>query len=228
MDADLSQYRLIVAPMLYLYRGSIAEKLKQFVENGGTLVGTYWSGIVNDTDLCYLGKTPGDGMSDVFGLVIEETDALYDGQKNFMVTSNDFMLQKSYEVTELCDVVHLNGAKALAVYGDDYYKGSPAFTLNHYGKGRAYYIAARLESSFYRSFYSFLADKLKLSRALAIDLPYGVTAHRRTGEQDLVFVENYNDSEASMVLPSEMRDVMTGEPVSKLTLPPFGVRILTE
>ena len=60
------------------------------------------------------------------------------------------------------------------------------------------------------------------------DRPYGVTAHRRTGEQDLVFVENYNDSEASMVLPSEMRDVMTGEPVSKLTLPPFEVRILTE
>ena len=38
-------------------------------------------GVVNDTDLCYLGKTPGDGMSDVFGIVAEEIDALYDGQK---------------------------------------------------------------------------------------------------------------------------------------------------
>ena len=42
MDADLSGYRLVIAPMLYLYRSGIAEKLKRFVENGGTLVGTYW------------------------------------------------------------------------------------------------------------------------------------------------------------------------------------------
>lgn len=228
MDADLSRYRLIIAPMLYLYRGGIAEKLKAFVENGGTLVGTYWSGVVDDTDLCYLGKTPGDGMSDVFGIVTEETDALYDGQKNFMVTSNDFMLQKSYEVTELCDVIRLNGAKALAVYGDDYYKGTPAFTLNHYGKGRAYYIAARLESSFYRTFYSFLTGKLGLHRALDTELPYGVTAHRRTGEQDVVFVENYNDSEAVVELPKKMQDIIHEETVSQLVLPPFGVRILTD
>ena len=65
--------------MLYLYRANIAEKMKKFVELGGTLVGTYWSGIVNDTDLCYLGGMPGGGMAEVFGLRSEEIDALYDG-----------------------------------------------------------------------------------------------------------------------------------------------------
>ena len=49
--------------MLYLYRANIAEKMKKFVELCGTLVGTYWSGIVNDTDLCYLGGMPGGGMA---------------------------------------------------------------------------------------------------------------------------------------------------------------------
>lgn len=59
MEKELSGYQLVVAPMLYLYRANIAEKMKKFVELGGTLVGTYWSGIVNDTDLCYLGGMPG-------------------------------------------------------------------------------------------------------------------------------------------------------------------------
>ena len=63
MEKELSGYQLVVAPMLYLYRANIAEKMKKFVELGGTLVGTYWSGIVNDTDLCYLGGMPGGGMA---------------------------------------------------------------------------------------------------------------------------------------------------------------------
>ena len=63
MEKELSGYQLVVAPMLYLYRANIAEKMKKFVELGSTLVGTYWSGIVNDTDLCYLGGMPGGGMA---------------------------------------------------------------------------------------------------------------------------------------------------------------------
>ena len=43
------------------------EKVRTFVENGGTLVTTYWSGIVDDTDLCKMGGLPGD-MMDVFGV----------------------------------------------------------------------------------------------------------------------------------------------------------------
>ncbi|MEG1426166.1 MAG: beta-galactosidase, partial [Oscillospiraceae bacterium] len=62
MDADFSGYKIVVAPMLYMFRSGIEKKLRSFVENGGTLVSTYSSGIVNDTDLCYLGGWPGEMM----------------------------------------------------------------------------------------------------------------------------------------------------------------------
>ena len=65
-ESDFTPYKLIAAPMLYMYRAGVAEKLRAFVENGGTLVTTYWSGVVNDTDLCFLGGFPGDGMNQYF------------------------------------------------------------------------------------------------------------------------------------------------------------------
>lgn len=54
MEQSLDSYKLVVAPMLYMFRSGIETKLRTFVENGGILIMTYWSGIVNETDLCYL------------------------------------------------------------------------------------------------------------------------------------------------------------------------------
>src|SRR5699024_6281745 len=55
VEQPLDGYRLVVVPMLYMFRAGIEERLRQFVQNGGTLVMTYWSGIVNESDLCHLG-----------------------------------------------------------------------------------------------------------------------------------------------------------------------------
>ena len=74
-EADFTPYKLVVAPMLYLLRAGIAGKLASFVEKGGILVGTYWTGIVDENDLCYLGGVPGEGLDKVFGLQETEIDA---------------------------------------------------------------------------------------------------------------------------------------------------------
>lgn len=41
-----------------MLRGSFAERLMKFVENGGVAVVTYFCGMASETDLCYLGETP--------------------------------------------------------------------------------------------------------------------------------------------------------------------------
>src|SRR5699024_10323403 len=38
MDSDFSQYKVVVAPMLYMVRSSVGEKVEQFVKNGGTFI----------------------------------------------------------------------------------------------------------------------------------------------------------------------------------------------
>ena len=54
--------------MVYLLRDGFAQKVRRFVEAGGTVAATYWTGIVNSTDLCWLGGMPGDGLMELFGL----------------------------------------------------------------------------------------------------------------------------------------------------------------
>jgi beta-galactosidase len=197
MSCDFSGYKLVIAPMLYMYRERIAEKLRTFVSGGGTLVGTYWSGIVDENDLCFLGGVPG-GLTDVFGLRAEEIDALWDGETNELEWSKGV----SFKLHELCERVVPNGAETLATYRHDFYKGEPALLYNKYGSGDAYYLAARPEPAFYRSFYDGVCKRAGITGCINADLPEGVTANVREGQNGLriIFLQNFNDAVVNVPL----------------------------
>ncbi len=73
-DVDLTPYQLVIAPMLYMVRDGFAGRAEAFVANGGHLVTTYWTGIVNESDLCYLGGFPGP-LRNLLGISAEEMTA---------------------------------------------------------------------------------------------------------------------------------------------------------
>jgi beta-galactosidase len=50
---------------------------------GGHLVTTYWTGVVNETDLCHLGGFPGP-LRKLLGIWAEEIDCLDDGERNLV------------------------------------------------------------------------------------------------------------------------------------------------
>mgnify|MGYP002562992277 CR=1 FL=1 len=135
MESGLTGYKLIVAPMVYLLRADFAKKLREFCASGGTVLGTYWTGVVNDTDLCYLGPTPGNGLAELFGLRKEEIDGLYDGQYNKLLPKENTLPKPEYRLKELCELIRCSTALPLAEYGSDFYAGSPALTVNTFGKG---------------------------------------------------------------------------------------------
>lgn len=229
--ADFSSYKLLIAPMLYMLLPGVAERLKQFVAGGGTLVTTYWSGIVDDNDLCFLGGWPG-GLREVLGIWDEETDTITAEERNTvqMVPGNELGLSGSYEARDYLALIHAEGARVLAAYGSDFYAGRPALTVNDYGKGRAYYVASRNDEKFIDDFYGRLASQLDLLRALPVDLPTGVTAQlREDGEKKFIFVMNFNNSPAFVDLGgSAYRSLLSGEVVAgSLELGPYGVDVLT-
>lgn len=233
MNADLSKYKLVVAPMLYLIAEGVGERIQQFVEQGGTFVTTYWSGIVNENDLCFLGGFPGP-LRQTLGIWSEEIDGLHDDQYNGLIplANNELGLTSHYDAVELCDLIHLEGAEALGTYASDFYAGKPALTINHLGQGEAYYMAARFEAPFYDDFYSVLMNKLKLTRAIDTNLPNGVTAHVRSdGEQDYVFIQNYTVEQKSLKLDkAKYTYVFADEEVKKelneLKLSPYSITLL--
>ncbi len=221
--ADLSRYRLVVAPMLYLTDGETVRNLKRYVAEGGALYGTYMLGTVDENDLCYLGGVPGDSLKEVFGIIAEEIDTLYPEERQHAAMDG-----REHELVDYCETVHLKGAEALAVYTDGYYQGTPAVTRNRYGKGQAIYQTCRDSGSLKEQVMERLIGELGIQANVAENvLPRGVTAHSRTdGTHTYVFVENYSGTEsASVKLREAMLDMRSGELTDTCRLEPYGFGI---
>ncbi len=230
MDGDFSKYKLLIAPMLYMVRAGVAERIEKFVSDGGIFVATYWSGIVDENDLCFLGGFPGP-MRKVLGIWAEEIDALYDKDLNYIVSmeENELELSGTYQTRELCELIHAETAQVLATYTEDFYAGRPALTVNDFGKGRAYYIASRNEERFLEDFYNLLISTLSLKQDIETEMPVGVMARTRSdGRQQFIFLMNFTAYEQSVeFISAKFRDILTGaEATGQITLPAYGVMVL--
>src|SRR5688500_1516124 len=229
-EGDFDSYKLLIAPMLYMLRPGVADRIERFVAGGGTFVTTYFSGVVNESDLAFLNGFPGP-LRKLMGVWAEEIDTLYDDETVAIVPAkgNDAGLSGKYEGRQFCDLIHTEGARLLATYGGEFYKGRPAVTVNEVGQGRAYYIASRNDARFHANFYGKLIAELELQRALGITLPEGVTADVRTdGERRFVFLLSFSRKDAKIDLGNAAYlDVIGGERVSgKISLPSYAALIL--
>lgn len=222
--ADLSKYKLVIAPMLYMADAGVVENLECYVAGGGTLYATYMLGTVDENDLCYLGGLPGSKLKEVFGIVSEEIDTLYPHERQHATYKG-----AEHELIDYCETVHLQGAESLACYTDGYYEGTPAVTANSYGKGMAVYQACRDSGTLAAAVMEDIMKQLGICSVLAEqNLPYGVTAHTRTdGAHQYLFVENYAEKISEPVtLRTPMQDMLTGETVQSCRLMPYGFAIL--
>lgn len=191
--ASLDSYSLVIAPMLYLFNDGYEKKIRAFVENGGCFVLTYWSGIVDKEDLCFLGGTP-YGLMDVFGMRRTETDGLFDGETNSLCPVKGSIFTRSYECRNLCDLLTLTTGKPLMAYGKEFYRGTPAVVENRYGKGRAYYIGSDAEQGFYDELYRYLGKECGIPPVVKGTVPYGIEVSGRSSEKaEYIFIQNFTD-----------------------------------
>ena len=177
-NADLSKYNLVIAPMLYMVDEQTIKNFESYVKGGGTLYATYALGMVNETDLCYLGGFPAGKLKDVFGIWNEEIDTLYPNQTGEVACNG-----KKYTAYDYCEIIHSRGAKVLATYSKDFYDGEPAATVNEYGLGKAYYQAFRDGDDFKSVILNRIVDELGVCKNLPCSedgLPFAVSAHTRT------------------------------------------------
>ncbi len=119
---------------------------------------------------------------------------LHDGHTGSLIPSgnNGLGLSGEYSYYHYADIIRTEGAQVLATYGSDFYQGQPALTINHYGSGKAYYMASRNDTCFLSDFYRGLSTQLGLKPALLCDLPDGVTAQVRRNENvEFVFLMNF-------------------------------------
>ncbi|PAW78186.1 MAG: beta-galactosidase [Verrucomicrobia bacterium Tous-C9LFEB] len=228
-SASLDRYQLVVAPMLYLLKPGMAEKLEAFVQRGGTLITSALTGLVDQDDLVFAGGAPGP-LRKLLGLWVEETDALYDHDTVVVRPLKGLpSLQGEFAAREICERVHLETAVPLAVYGSQFYAGEPCLSENRFGQGSAYHVACRVEAKFTHALLRDIAARIGLQSNWSLPLPEGVNVQKRASAQgEFYFAMNFNPREVTLPAPAfPLRDELSGQPVTgPLSLPSYGVTVL--
>ncbi|PFN96784.1 beta-galactosidase [Bacillus sp. AFS076308] len=227
VEEDLSKYEIVLAPVLYMVKLGYADKIKEFVQNGGTFVTTFFSGIVNEHDLVTLGGYPGE-LRNLLGIWVEEIDALPPEMKNQIVVKKEAgSLTGTYECSLLFDIIHSEGAEVLAEYGSDFYVGTPVITCNSFGNGKAYYVGTCPDTAFLTDFVKTICEEKEIKPLL--DVPKGVeVTQRRKDGSSYLFVMNHNASAVEFEI-SEGTDLLTSKELNGTTsLEAYGVMIVKQ
>lgn len=210
-DDNLDDYNVVIAPMLYMLRPGASDNLKAFVKRGGQLIATYLTGYVDDNTLCYLGGFPGDGLSELFGVISEEIDTYYDSDEN----SATFTDGHKAIIHDYAEILRVSDTDILAKYDKDFYAGTPAITCKNFGKGKAYYVGARIDMD---SMSGLFKTMLKETNTTYLTLPAGIEYHKREDESGKA-IEFYLN-----VTENEITFNMTDN--TQVTLKPYGVKIV--
>lgn len=220
-EADLSRYPLVVVPALYLMTEAAGRNLKAYVEQGGTLVVSFFSGIVDQHDAVHEGAYPGP-LRDVLGLTVEEFSPLLPGER-VRVTGPDGTELSADVWTEF---VVPRGAETVSAYADGPAAGLPAVTRHRLGEGTAWYVSTRLGADGLDALLGRAGEDAGL--APRTDLPRDVEVVRRTGASGTyLFAVNHTASDAKVPLEAAGTELLTGDRAAgRLAVPAGAVRIV--
>jgi beta-galactosidase len=173
-------YKLLFVPGVAVVDDGTANKIREYVKNGGTVIMTSNSAIVDETGKVFASTHP-ERLNDVFGIRV----ASYEEIENLNEVSRKSFKGKKIEVTykgqavnsesTRFDVIESKGAEVLAsITSLD--KDYPIITSNKYGKGRAIYVGLPAKGEVLNLLLDDLINELLIKKGL--DVPPGVMARQ--------------------------------------------------
>lgn len=178
-------YRLLIIPGHIMIEPAVAATIRSYVEQGGTVIMTGYSGTADETGKVFPTPKPG-GLSDVFGIrvagfYLTDMKGFYSDNAILSDTrgkchellvvdkdGEDFLVDVEYY-----EQIELTTAEKFAVFKD---KDMCAVSKNHYGKGTAYYTALETNKTMLAWLIERVEDELGIKRELV--LPEGIQARR--------------------------------------------------
>ncbi|WP_282692607.1 beta-galactosidase [Streptomyces sp. CC208A] len=220
-EADLSAYPLVVVPALYLMTEAAGQNLREYVENGGTLVVSYFSGIVDEHDAVHPGAHPG-ALRDVLGLTVDEWSPLLDHQRVGITGPGGAALTGDVWT----ESVRPRGAETVWTYADGPAAGGPAVTRNRLGRGTAWYVSTRLDAASLDAIVGAAAEDAGVPGRTG--LARDVEVVRRAGAHGhYVFALNHTAAESEVPLDGPGTELLEGARVTgRLTVPAGAVRVV--
>ncbi len=226
---DLSAYKLIVVPPLYVADDKLLERLSGFVRNGGHLVVSLKSGFANEYSTVRWTKAPGP-LREAAGFYYQEFSNL---ERPLALKGDPYKAGEQNRVSVWAEMLVPEKAEALAFYDHPFFGQYPALTRNRFGKGTLTYQGTVLSDELQRRV---LAEVLALAELTSPDqsLPAAVrTRHgvSKAGRPMRYYLNFSGETQTVPYVYGPGEEVLTGKKVAKdgtLTLPPWDLAIIEE
>jgi beta-galactosidase len=225
---DLSKYKLVIAPSMYLISAAETDFLKLYVQNGGTLVATFNTGLVDEHCIAPDGAYP-HNMTDLFGLEVHEFDTMPPGEENHLSFKGTFTTSHMHPARTWCDLIEPKPeCQILATYTKDFYAGTPAMTMNAFGLGKAVYVGTMSHQHFYHDLVTWLREMCSLHPLLKVPDAVEVSMRQKEGAK-IHFLLNHQNTPVRIQTYKPMHDYLTGQTqAGTRDLPPHAVLVLDE
>jgi beta-galactosidase len=226
---DLSRYRVLLVPPLYVADDQLLQRITTFVERGGHVLMSFKSGFTNEFSTVRWERAPGP-LRKAAGFHYQEFSNL---RQPLALRDDPFRVGDGNRVSVWAELLVPETATPLAFYDHPFFGKYPAITRNTFGQGTLTYEGTYPSAPLRRAV---LLDVLKVAGLTGPDqeLPARVRVrHGRSGRgKALHFYLNYSGEPQALRYPyASGRDVLSGAPVTRgaeLRLAPWDLAIVAE
>ncbi len=227
--ADLSAYKVVVAPPLYIASDALLERLVDYVRAGGHLVLTLKSGFCDEYSTVRAAMAPGP-LREAAGFHYQEFSNL---AKPLALKGDPFQAGAENRVSDWADMLLLDKAKALAYYDHPFFGKYPAITENHFGKGMLTYEGSVLSDKLQQKV---LERVLEQAQLMGPDqkLPAAVRVKHGAGRagKPIHYYFNFSPGPQRIVYPyGAGRELLSNQSLANggsLSLEPWGVAVVEQ
>lgn len=194
-DKDFSEYKILILPVMIIWKKELTEKVKEFAKNGGIVVMTYRTAVKDIDNNLTLGEMLPVGYNDFVGAYVEETESLQEYNSLDLEGEGVFNGIKG-KGGIFRDMLVSKGAEVLFRYNDKFYDTFSAVTKNSYGKGKVYYIGCSPEEAILKLIVDDILNSAELQKTLSPDNVEIVV--RENGDKQIKIYINHNDYEVKV------------------------------
>ena len=194
-DKDFSEYKILILPVMIIWKRELTEKVKEFAKNGGIVVMTYRTAVKDIDNNLTLGEMLPVGYNDFVGAYVEETESLQE-YNSLDLEGKGFFNGIKGKGGIFRDMLVSKGAEVLFRYNDKFYDTFSAVTKNSYGKGKVYYIGCSPEEATLKLIVDDILNSAELQKTLSPDNVEIVV--RENGDKQIKIYINHNDYEVKV------------------------------
>ncbi len=231
-EEDLSQYGLIIVPVLYSAEDKLLLRLKDYAAGGGTILATFKTGYANEYLTASQDAKP-HLLTDCFGMHYQEFTIPRGIHLDLSSSLSQDLAPEDLQPTVWMELLMPDTAKVLAAYREKWFGDYAAITENSYGQGKAIYVGCHVSPALTRNLVAYAARQAGVT-GVEQQARFPVIIQNGTNQEGhrIHYYFNYSGNEMQQeYLHGDAVELFSGREIAggeTLQLAPWGVLILEE